>query len=99
MRDYRNVDAHVHSLASGRPVAPGDTCQPDPDSTHDQALIVSGALIPAETETDYDAMKLEQLQALADGAGLDVKGTGQGGTVVKADLVKALKSNAKKETT
>lgn len=95
---WRNVSAHVQPLASGRPVAPGEACELS-DDPHDRALRCSGAFVAAETATDYDAMRLEQLQALADGARLDVAGSGQGGAVVKADLVKALKSNAKKETT
>lgn len=94
---WRNVSAHVQPLASGRLVAAGELCEPNLDDPHDKTLITDGALIAAETSTDYAAMKHDQLEAYADGAGLDVKGTGQGGTVTNADLVKALTAHDKKD--
>jgi hypothetical protein len=90
MSEYRNVSSHAQPLASGRLVAPGDTCNPDLQTGHDQALVQDGALTAVEDSIDYGALRVEQLQAIADGAALDVKGTGKDGTVVKDDLVKAL---------
>lgn len=91
---WRNVSAHMQPLASGRPVAPGETCELNLNDPHDKALSES-AFAAAQDATDYESLHVEQLQSLATAAGIDVKGTGQGGAVLKADLVKALK----KETT
>lgn len=91
---HRNISGHVQPLASGRLVAPDETCEPDLNDPHDLALVESGALAPAETETDYAAMRVEQLAALAAGAELDVKPTGKDGPV-KADYVKALTAHDK----
>lgn len=61
-------------------------------------LILDGRAIPVEVpETPgeeavpaFDDLTVEKLQALADERGLTVEGTGQGGKVIKADLVNAL---------
>jgi len=44
----------------------------------------------AESVSEYEAMDKADLQKLADERGLDVTGTGKGGTVLKSDLVTAL---------
>jgi hypothetical protein len=88
--EYRNVSAHAQSLVSGRLVAPGDTCEPDPDDPHDSALTESGVLVIVETATDYSALSRDQLDSLAAAAKLVVEGTGKNGAIVKTDLVKAL---------
>lgn len=41
---------------------------------------------------DYDSMAPDSLAALADTRGVEVKGTGKDGNVLKKDLVAALKS-------
>jgi pyruvate/2-oxoglutarate dehydrogenase complex dihydrolipoamide acyltransferase (E2) component len=93
---YVNVSTHAQPLASGRVLAPGESA-PISDGAHDQALVTDGALVPAETQTDYAAMRHEQLAALAEGAELEVKGSGKDGAVTNADLVKALTAHNKKE--
>lgn len=45
---------------------------------------------PAENKADLEAMKKDELEALAEERGVEVKGTGSGGNVLKGDLVKAL---------
>lgn len=92
---HRNTGLHAVTLESGQPVGVGETCTPG-DNDHDQGLIADGHLSAVETATDYDAMHVDQLQALAAGAGLEIDGTGKDGAVLKADLTKALKSNEKK---
>lgn len=92
---HRNVTAHAQPLASGRLVAPGDSCEPDLEDPHDRALIAEGALVPAQTSTDYAGMRHDQLAALAEGAGLDVEPTGRDGSVTNKDLVKALAAHDK----
>src|SRR4051812_17703297 len=95
---YSNVSTHAQPLASGRVVAPGEhaTLSDDP---HDSALLESGAFLATETETNYAAMRRDQLDAYADGRGLDVKGTGKEGAVVAADLAKALTADDKRTAT
>lgn len=92
---HRNVSAHAQPLASGRLVAPGDPCEPNLEDPHDLALVADGALAPVEDTTDYEAMSVEQLQGLVDGAELKVKATGKAGPV-KEDLVKALTDRDRK---
>lgn len=94
---HTNVSTHPVSLASGRVLAPGEA-SPISGDAHDRALIADGTLVPTETRTDYSAMKHDQLAAYAEGAELDVKGTGKDGTVTNADLEKALAANDKKES-
>ncbi len=53
----------------------------------------SGPIAAVDTASageDLDALSADELQARADAAGVQVKGTGQGGRVLKGDLVKAL---------
>lgn len=95
--EYRNVSTVPVPLASGQIIATGDTCEPDPKEPHDRDLVDAGALVPVETETDYSKLRHDHLQALADGAGLEVKGTGADGSATNADLIKALKANDKKK--
>lgn len=63
----------------------------------DKAVPVEPTEQPGETPdptveavVDFDALTVEQLQAIADERGLEVKGTGSGDKVVKGDLVAAL---------
>jgi hypothetical protein len=94
---YLFVGDHAETLASGRPVAPGDTIDAgdlSPDDPHDRALLDDGRLADTTpVRTGYDAQTVDQLQALADTRGLTVEGTGSGGHVVKADLVAALQAS------
>jgi hypothetical protein len=92
---HTNVSTHAQPLASGQVVAPGEhaTLTGDP---HDRALLDSGAFLATETETNYAAMRRDQLDAYAEPRGLDVKGTGKEGAVVAADLAKALTADDKK---
>lgn len=46
---HLNRATHPVSLASGRPLAPGDTGAPDLDDPHDKALVDDGTLIAIET--------------------------------------------------
>lgn len=93
---HTNISGHAQPLASGQTVAPGDTATLNLTDAHDRALLASGAFATTETSTDYGALKHDQLQALADAAALDVKGTGKDGSVTNADLEKALTANDKK---
>jgi hypothetical protein len=95
--EYVNVTTHPQPLASGRVLAPGESARVS-DDHHDRALIADGALTARETTTDYDAMHVDQLEGLAEGAELEVKGTGKDGAVTKPDLIKALQANDKKES-
>ena len=45
---------------------------------------------PGENKADLDAMTKAELEKMAEKKGVEVKGTGSGGNVLKADLVKAL---------
>lgn len=95
--EYRNIGLHAVSLASGTPLAPGDTGIPDLKDLHDKALVDDGALVPVETATDYTRLPAGQLQALAEGAGLQVTGSGKDGNVLAADYAKALTANDQKK--
>lgn len=97
MPEYRNVSTVPVPLASGQIIAIGDTCDPDLNEPHDKNLVKDGALLPVETETDYSKLRHDQLKALADGAELEVKGTGADGSATNPDLIKALKANDKKK--
>lgn len=46
-------------------------------------------------ESDYDSMTVDELSALCDESGLEVRGSGAGGKVLKKDYIKALKKNDK----
>lgn len=74
----------------------------DPDS--DATKAATGPLVTPEGErtagsadgdgpVDYDAQDKDQLEQLAADRELEVTGTGSGGNVVKADLVKALQAD------
>lgn len=45
---------------------------------------------PGENKADLDAMTKAELEKMAKKQGVEVEGTGSGGNVLKADLVKAL---------
>jgi hypothetical protein len=47
--DYRNVRRTAVTIASGRPLAPGEAARIDLDDPHDKALVDDGALVKAET--------------------------------------------------
>jgi hypothetical protein len=101
--DYRNRETHAVTLASGRPLAPGDaapltTDEPGDVDPHDQGLLDEGSLVLVDETTDYDALSVEALTNLAISRDVTVKGTGKDGTVLKADLVKALQSDDKKRS-
>jgi hypothetical protein len=96
--DYRNRETHAVTLASGRPLAPGETSPLNLDDPHDQALLEQGSVVLVDESTDYDALSVEALAHDADGRGLTVKGTGKEGAVLKADLVKALQADDKKRS-
>lgn len=91
---HTNVSTHAQPLASGQVIAPGDTADLT-DDPHDRALRDSGAFVATQTETDYTAMRHDQLAAYADAAGLDVKSTGKSDEPTNADFVKALTANDK----
>lgn len=96
MTDLLVVLSHPDTLASGRPIAPGDHVAPDalnPKDMHDARLIIDGAFVAAPSEpVDYDKLELDDLQTRADGRHVKVTGTGSGGRVLKKDLVDALKA-------
>jgi hypothetical protein len=46
--DYRNSSDHAVTLASGRPLAPGDDGPADLKDPHDKRLIDDGVLVPVE---------------------------------------------------
>lgn len=46
---YVNVARHAVTLASGRPLAPGEDGQIDPKHPNDKGLVDDGSLVPAET--------------------------------------------------
>lgn len=101
--EYRNRETHAVTLASGRPLAPGDAAPLTTDEhgevlPHDQLLVEEGSLVLVDESTDYDALSAEALANDAQGRGLTVKGTGKDGAVVKADLVKALEADDKKRS-
>ena len=50
MSDYANVSRSAVTLASGRPLAPGETGKPNLKDPHDQALVDDGVLVKAEQE-------------------------------------------------
>lgn len=54
MSEFRNVSAHAQPLASGRLVAPGDTCKPNLKDPHDKSLADAGDLVPVETKKKGD---------------------------------------------
>lgn len=98
MDTHRNRETHAVSLASGRSLAPGETGSPDPGDPHDKALLDAGSFVEVDETVDYDRdFTAEALQGIADGRGVKVKGTGQNGTVLKGDLVKALTADDKKK--
>jgi hypothetical protein len=97
MTEFVNVSTHPQSLVSGRVLAPGESAEVS-DDPHDRALIADGALIERETSMDYASLHRDQLEGLAEAAGLDVKGTGKDGGIVVADLVRALTAHDKKES-
>lgn len=49
-QDWTNVSSHAQSLASGRPLAPGESAPCDMKDPHDQALRDAGALVKTESE-------------------------------------------------
>lgn len=46
--EWVNVSTHAVTLASGRPLAPGERAACDMKDPHDQALADAGHLIPAD---------------------------------------------------
>lgn len=50
--DWTNVSSHAVTLASGRPLAPGDHAECDMKDEHDKALRDSGQLVKTETEKE-----------------------------------------------
>lgn len=95
--EYRNRETHALTLASGRSLAPAEAA-PISDDPHDQALLEQGSLIMVDETVDYDRdFTRDQLAAIAEGRDLQVKGSGQGGDVLKADLVRALQADDKKK--
>lgn len=49
-RDWTNVSGSAQSLASGQPLAPGESGPSDMSDPHDKALRDAGHLVPTETE-------------------------------------------------
>lgn len=96
--EYRNRLTHAVTLASGRPLAPGDAGPINLDDPHDQGLLDEGSLILVDGTVDYDALSAEALAHDAEGRSLNVKGTGKDGAVLKTDLVKALQADDKKRS-
>ena len=47
--EYVNVSRTAVTLASGRPLAPGEADKINPKDPHDQALVDDGLLLKAET--------------------------------------------------
>lgn len=94
--EFRNRATHAVTLASGRSLAPGEAAAIS-DDPHDRTLLDEGSLILVDETVDYDRDHTrESLANIADGRGLTVKGTGQSGDVLKADLVRALQADDKK---
>lgn len=93
--EWLNRSTHSETLASGQPLAPGETGISDMTDPHDQALRDSGVLIDVEAPVDYESLKVDKLAELAEG--LNVKGTGQDGRIVKQDYITALEA-AEKES-
>jgi hypothetical protein len=53
MAEYRNVTNHAITLASGRPLAPGDKASVDlNDNPYDKALVDEGHLAKVETKKE-----------------------------------------------
>jgi hypothetical protein len=50
IRDWTNVSGSAQTLASGRPLAPGETAESDMTDPHDRALRDEGHLVPTETD-------------------------------------------------
>jgi hypothetical protein len=48
MPAYRNASTHAVTLASGRPLAPGEDAPTDLKDPHDQQLAADGALTKVE---------------------------------------------------
>jgi hypothetical protein len=95
---YVNASGHPITLASGAPLAFGEPGEPDLNDRHDKALVDDGLLIQADEPGDYDSRHVDDLAGEVAARGLDVKGTGKDGNVLKADLVKALEDNDKETT-
>lgn len=57
MSDYVNVSRAAVTLASGRPLAPGEADQIDPKDPHDQGLVNDGLLVVAETAEETPPAK------------------------------------------
>lgn len=56
--EYKNVGSHVHDLADGRMLAPGETVMLDEDAVrdpHNEALLADGVLIGTEKEAEHEA--------------------------------------------
>lgn len=72
-----------------RGVQPQDVKNPFAVSEDDDEGVEEGE------ESDYDSMTVDELSSLCDESGLEVKGSGASGKVLKKDYIKALKKNDK----
>lgn len=88
--------ANGHAVAvEAAPVAPQSI---EPVTMEDAARIAERSFIEREVEvanaesvtTDFTAFTFTELKELAEAHGLEVVGTGKGGAILKADLVRAL---------
>lgn len=93
---YLIANGHAVAVeAAPAPVAPRPI---EPVTAEDAALIAERNFIEREVEvanaesvtTDFTAFTFTELKELAEAAGLEVVGTGKNGTILKADLVRAL---------
>lgn len=57
---------------------------PDPESEQPEAFV--------DDEPDYESLSVSELRELAEAASVEVVGTGKGGAVLKADLIRALRA-------
>ena len=55
MSEFVNVSRSALTLASGQPLAPGETGEPNLKHPHDQGLVDDGSLVQAETGKEKSA--------------------------------------------
>ena len=64
----------------------------DDDDVIGEEVREDGIPVALDDEPDYESLSVAELRELAEAASVEVAGTGKGGAVLKADLIRALRA-------
>lgn len=73
-------------------VTPEPVTAPDPEPPVKPEPELPEVFVNGEGWQDYEALRADELRELAEARSLEVVGTGKGGAVLKADLIRALRA-------